>query len=191
MKYLVGISIAILLLSIAVGSAADLKSDRVVLVKSAGANPITGPLKWSPDGTKLAVFDQRTLLVSNTLGNSLRIAEFYMQVHRYEWLSNSEIILNLILRSYDSVGHYSRANRLLRVDITDGGIEVLEEYVTKPSTPEPFDGPWLTHEGALYYRTNIASNPAPRSSGGIVYPRSKYEASAQKLAPRKNISSSG
>jgi hypothetical protein len=173
------------------GKAAEYEITKIIEVGPTDRAPTVWPLKWSPDGTRLAYFLNRSLYISDTLGNSREIIHFDLFPHRYEWLSDNEIIIHLTNYRTES-----EVNRLVKVDIGNKQLSLLAEYtcglgIREKNDPNSFAGPFLTVEGRLYYRTNviratvydpeIQSEPMP-----VIFPESAYPRKTEAPAPEQN-----
>ncbi|MCP4705752.1 MAG: hypothetical protein GY865_14225 [candidate division Zixibacteria bacterium] len=133
--------------------AADYEITKIINIGPAGG-PMLGPIKWSPDGTKLSFFRDynKTLYISDTLGNTQKITSLEISAARYEWLSNDEIIITL--RDWNA-----DYDRLVKVDIHNAYVTILKEFTgdinaSLDDLKNSFDGPRKTVNGNVYYRTN-------------------------------------
>ncbi len=156
------ILLSVLLLSIITAGTATsggFKVAKVIEVGPAAWVPFSGPLRWSPDGTKLAYFAHNYLMISDTLGNSRQVMKVDSGItpHRLEWVSNDEIAVNTCKRyELDS----RRINTLTVVNTTTGIGEVVAEGSLNPRRPSRaskagevyIDGPSLTTGGDADYR---------------------------------------
>jgi hypothetical protein len=142
-------------------SAGDYTIEKVVEIGPADWVPTYMPLKWSPDGTKLAYFHDRFLYISDTLGNSRQVKGIDIPLHQYEWLSNTEIILSPSSRDSRSAG------QMIVINTDSASEESIEEYIRK-RFPEStckvrdFDGPTRTVEGNVYFRVVTDDNRSIR-----------------------------
>ena len=191
LSFILACLLIVFALSVGSVSAGEYEITRIIEVGPAQPVPMTWPLKWSPDGTKLAFFNNNTLFLSDTLGNCKEIVTLDLTPHRYAWLSNNEIILKLMDNEIRL-----KLFRLVKLDINTGIMITLEEYYSKMGTrlknnPKSFDGPGLTIEGRVFYRTNIQrSTVIPRKenteSCPIVFPESDYKQVDDSIPPEKN-----
>ncbi|MFH1893007.1 MAG: hypothetical protein ABIK83_10055 [Candidatus Zixiibacteriota bacterium] len=185
MRFLLSIALTALLLSGAIGLALEYKIERVIEV-GPGFGPTVGTVKWSPDGSRLAYCTEKSLAICDTLGVATDKIDLGFAPHRYEWLSDRELIVNQFeVRSGPEV-----YGRIVRVDLTDGSISDLEEYSRAPTTssvgmPESCQGPWLTVEGNAYYRTNVVWRPN-RGPELTHIPQSSYRDPSTSLSPERN-----
>jgi hypothetical protein len=173
-----------------VSLAADYEIVKVIEVGPCDGGPMSWPLKWSPDGTKLAYFYNNSLYISDTLGHSTEVTHFDLYPYSYEWLSDYEVIIHIMNNPVP------QPHKLVKVDVKTGQVTVLEEFTRRlgiryENDPKSFDGPSLTAEGRVYYRTNVIranvfdsakqSEPEP-----IVFPESAYPRKTDSLPPDKN-----
>lgn len=171
--------------------AKDYNINKVIEVGQSDLAPISSPLKWSPDGTKLAYFFNQSLYLSDTLGNSREITHFDLFAHRFEWLSDFEIVIHLQNYSSEPLFH-----KLIKVDINRIELSILRQFTRRRGVRldndlNSFMGPFLTVEGRLYYRTNviratILDSVKKREPRPIVFPESDYPTKLQNLASDKN-----
>ena len=155
---------------------------RIVEVGPASGIPVSGPMKWSPDGSHLAFFGEGSLVVVDTLGNYRKVAEIDMQPRRLEWLSDREVVVYL----GENPGENARAV-LACFDVVTGERRILEQFSSTgrflrklgEGLPEGlFEGPYLTLQGNLYYyRFHKDNKKIP------VLPQSKYR---PEVSPDKN-----
>jgi hypothetical protein len=136
--------------------AAGYKVTKVIEVGPAAWVPFTGPLRWSPDGTRLASFAHNYLSVSDTLGNvrQVKAIDSGLMPHRYEWVSNEKIAVMLIRR----FGLDSTFYTLMMIDVNTSQDTVVEKYrensrklVPDMASDVLYEGPFLTLEGNAYY----------------------------------------
>jgi hypothetical protein len=172
------------------GKTAEYEITKIIEVGPTDRAPTVWPLKWSPDGAQLAYFLNRSLYISDTLGNSREITHFELFPHRYEWLSDYEIIIHL--QKYT----VPQPHKLVKVDVKTSQVSVLEEYTRRlgiraRNNPNSFAGPFLTVEGRLYYRTNVLRatvyDPAIQSEPmPVIFPESAYPRKTVAPAPEEN-----
>ncbi|MGH8016102.1 MAG: hypothetical protein ACREBV_07925, partial [Candidatus Zixiibacteriota bacterium] len=146
---------AFLLLSILpyTGFGLDYTIKEVIEVGEADFVPFLGPLKWSPDGTMIAFTKGGVLKVSDTLGNVREVAKLKMGAHRFDWLSNDRIAVQL--KAYPGPV-MSTENKIILIDVTTGIETSVHEYKTTPDhKTEPgivaARGPFRSVESSLYY----------------------------------------
>jgi hypothetical protein len=132
-------------------SALDYEIMKIVEIGPADWVPMQGPLKWSPDGSKLAFFHRGELSIADTTGKIRGIKKFDLVPHLFEWISNDEI--SIYLRAKEGIGQ----NKLLLININSGQETDIVEFVRKrfPENSDSitdFDGPLRTVEGNVFYR---------------------------------------
>lgn len=159
--------------------AEDLQVTKVIEVGEASWVPYEIPLKFSPDGSKLAYFRGWSLVVSDTMGNNRQICEFELKPYLYEWLSEDEIIVTIYKHK-----KASDTRQLLHIDLQTGEKEILREY-TRPllgekSNEPSFRGPLKTVEGNLYCRLE---NDTRREA---IFPKSKYKNHQKTILAEEN-----
>ncbi len=147
----------------------DDKDFRVVEIGEIDGVPISGPMKWAPSGDKIAYAYQSKLVAVDTLGHKILSIGSELSLHRFEWLSEKEIVAFEQLRSRQ-IEHI----RLVRYDITTGESAVIEEFQKNWPLPRGlnegyFEGPYLTVQGNLYYYIYAAGVKVP------TFPESKYQ----------------
>ncbi len=145
----VGMAILVILSS-SVCMAAGYEITKVVEVGPLNGGPLYSPIKWSPDGNRVAYFSFGYLMIADTLGNSRRAAKVEMSPGRFEWLSHQEILV------YEKAGDDTIFTRLTNFNINTGERTVLAECVRRRGyQPKPeqtwVEGPYLTLEGNAYY----------------------------------------
>ncbi len=143
------ISIALTLFVLCAKSSAY-EITKVIAVDSADFRPLTGALRWSPDGTKLAYFKQGRLMLSDTLGNVRQVTTGKFGVHLYEWLSDNEIVLT----DRQFPGDRSNIFKVVHVDLASGQATVLDECVLgfgPKRTSWSLNGPYRSVQGNVYY----------------------------------------
>lgn len=151
MKELILVASALVCLIATNSFAVDYSITKLIEVESASSAPFLGPLKWSPDGTKLAFFKGKTLMLTDTLGNVTTVKEINGPVHRYEWASNS--LLAFHYRTYH--GNKGAFSQLVSIDINNKRETVITEYMDGFGATEPdaFRGPLKSHKGSAFYET--------------------------------------
>jgi hypothetical protein len=133
-------------------SAQDFKIEKVVEIGPADWVPFLGPIKWSPDGTKISYFSKGYLMISDTLGNSHQVMKVDMMPFRYEWVSNEEIAITFKGQGNGGAIPY----KLSLFNINNASETVLEQFMRNGSGDDSvivsdFNGPYRTVEGAVYY----------------------------------------
>ena len=159
--------------------AEDLQVTKVIEVGEASWVPYEIPLKFSPDGSKLAYFRGWSLMVSDTLGNNRQICEFDLKPYLYEWLTEDEIIVTVYKHK-----RASDTRRMVHIDINTGEKEILREYARPPlgqkSVEPSFRGPLKTVEGNLYCRLEEDTRRA------ATFPQSKYKNHQKTILAEEN-----
>ena len=75
----------------------------IVNLSKMSSGPMSCPLKWSPDGSKLAGIRGGSFVVVDTMGNDKTICELTMPARRWEWLSDYEILVFHKASNRDSI----------------------------------------------------------------------------------------
>lgn len=122
----------------------------VIEVGPAARIPFIGPLKWSPDGTRLAYFAHDQLMITDTLGNSSSVAKMEQQPRRFEWISDDEIAIMLVQRQSGGSSTYA----LTVFDVKIGQARIVDQFVRRRDfgVGDVFlDGPFRSLEGNAYY----------------------------------------
>jgi hypothetical protein len=132
--------------------AASYEISKIIEIGPASWTPMTQPIKWSPDGTRLSYFKGRTLMMSDTLGNSREIENFTMYPHRYIWISDNELCIDFD----EGFAADSSLHQLVRFDVKSGQKTAVEEYISykyyrDPTGTSGYHGPFLSLEGNPYY----------------------------------------
>lgn len=145
--------------------AADFKITKVIEVDDVSFVPMLGPIKWSPEGTNLAYFKGKQLYFTDTLGNSEFIYEFKIHPHRYEWISEHQLVFQFV----NHLGHGSSAYQLVTFDLNTNQETILSEYVYERGYKSvngnvSFWGPFLTIEGNAYYETHTYTGDESNTS---------------------------
>ncbi len=163
-SFIVTLVLVIFVLS-GLSQAANFEITKIIEVDKVSVVPMLGPIKWSPDGTKLSYFKGKSLYFSDTLGNSEFIYEFEMHPHRYEWVSNDKIAFQIV----NHLGHGSSDNQLITFDLNTNQETILSEYVYEKGYNSingnvSFWGPFLTLEGNAYYETHTFTGDKSNTS---------------------------
>lgn len=148
--------LALLLLITLISSysfALDYKITSVIEVGETANVQMLGPLKWSPDGAKLAFFRHGVLKVTDTLGNVSEVAKLDISQNRYDWVSSNQIALQLRASSGQPM---NTDERLILIDISSGVTRIIHEFKTSPGYREipgktTSSGPYETVEGNKFY----------------------------------------
>jgi len=132
---------------------AGYKITKVIEVGPAASVPyVGGPMKWSPDGTKLAYFAHNYLMISDTLGNSREVWKIDIGItpRRSEWVSNDKVAINLPKRRASDSALYKT---ITVVDVNTGQETTVAEWqtVSNAAGNTYFEGPFLSLEGNAYY----------------------------------------
>ncbi len=146
---LVAILLAFLMLP-AVGQAVSYKIVDVIEVGPCRGGPVFRPIKWSPDGSKIAYFNNKTLMISDTLGNKSEIFKYDLTARQFEWISDTEIVFEQ--RNYNT--KEPRTFKLSIVSLT-GAETVLEKEDIPISVKPSFTPPKKTPNGVVYYYSDI------------------------------------
>ncbi len=170
--WIIGCIIAITVIySVSFGD--DDRNFRVIEIGGTDGTPISGPIKWSPSGNKLGFISRSHIFVVDTLGNEIATVKSNQPLHRFEWLTDKEIVAFEDLRSR-MIEHI----KLVKYDIETGESKVIQEF--KKDLPLPrglndgyFEGPYLTVQGNLYYYLYEGGVKTP------TFPESKYSAKAR------------
>lgn len=107
-------------------------------------------------------------MISDTLGHSQAVCQATMYPHRYEWLSDNEIVLLQLGRLSGG-----KATKLSIIDLKTGQEEIIIDKKEKFREADEhdstqFDGPMLSIEGNVYYTME------KRSGKRSAIPKSRY-----------------
>ena len=141
---------------------------KVIEVGPLNRSPMIGPMKWSPDGNQVAYFAFDYLMLTDTLGKAKQVCKLDGNRRRFEWLSDREVLI-CTRQEYEDTIQY----KLVQVDVTTGDQSVIRQYrkgLGQYAGPDqtPFNGPYLTVEGNVYY---FASDKSPKK---MLLPTGKY-----------------
>ena len=148
-------SLIIILMAVLLGGlchAAEYEVVELVEIGGAAEVPMSGPMKWSPDGTRLAYFAYGYLMLADTAGNTEKVKKIDLLPRRYEWISNDDIAVMLC----DRVNFDSTLYSLVSLNISSCRTDLLDQYVRRRPSPDVrgnicIDGPFVTIEGQPYY----------------------------------------
>ena len=108
----------------------DDKDFRVIKIGGVDSFLIRSPLKWSPSGDKLVFVGRSQIIVADTSGNEIAAFKAELPLHRFEWLSDKEIV-----GFEDSRSRKVEHIRLVKYDIVTGESKVIQEF--KKDRPLP------------------------------------------------------
>jgi hypothetical protein len=133
-------------------SAQDFKIEKVIEIGPAARGPIYQPLKWSPDGSRIAYFNNLDLMIWDTTGNTRTINTATFPPHSFEWFSDSMLIVHIT--NYN--GARGSQNEIYTVNAYSGLTENLENFTRRLDPADTsgiidFEGPKKTIEGGVYY----------------------------------------
>ena len=164
-------TVLVILLMCGISKATEYKITGLIDV-GPGYGTYVETVKWSPDGTKLAFFDDGNLMLSDTLGNREQIVQIDNIPFMYEWISNEEIMIHLHTKWVNR----EQFNQLVTVDIASKSLTTIKEYWRGPKyrdkNTDSFTGPYKTIDGKVYYETNVNGI---HSIEKTVFPQSKYD----------------
>jgi len=135
-------------------TALDFEITKVIEVGPMYGGAGINPVQWSPDGTKLAYFNDGYLMLADTLGNTEQVAEIDLPPRRFVWVSNNEVMV--YQRRFMSDGYI--LDRMSLVIIETGGVQTLENIKHgrwENHSPREFWGPFLTVEGNAFYYVTV------------------------------------
>ncbi len=160
--------------------ALDYKITEVIEIGEADFVPFLGPLKWSPDGTKLAFFKDGILKISDTLGKVSEVTKLEVAPHKYDWISNEKIAVHFRIFPGPSI---QTQEKLVLVDVSTGKLSIIHEFDTAPGyRKEPgkttSSGPYETVEGNKFY---LYTTYNPKSGKTKVERKSFLEEKAESL----------
>lgn len=162
----------ILLITCSLLFADGYKVTKVIEIGSAAWVPFTGPIKWSPDGTKIAYFANNYLMISDTLGNKQEILYIDSGItpRLIEWVSEEMIAINM--PKY-VLPDSTLTNTISIVNINDGTESLVADWhdATRASGNTFYEGPFLSLEGNAYYlqkTTTGRSNISPSGRSHVV-----------------------
>lgn len=131
----------------------DYTIKEVIEVGEADFVPYLRPVIWSPDGTKIAFTKGGVIKISDTLGNVQDIIKLDMPIHKWDWISDSQIAV--YMRTFTGQG----ANTIDRLSIIDVKLKKetqLHNYMVFDGYREVagysiYMGPFKSVEGNHYY----------------------------------------
>ncbi|MEA1981255.1 MAG: hypothetical protein U9N54_09810 [candidate division Zixibacteria bacterium] len=113
------------------------------------SGPVYRPVQWSPDGSRIAFFSGKTLMIADTLGNTKEIYEIAFHARKFLWANNEEIVLAQTERG--------RPYRLSLINLSGEENVLAEERSQKPQ----FSGPHSTPDNIVYYYPDKNSKSEP------------------------------
>ena len=131
-------------------SAGDYTIEKVVEIGPADWVPFLGPIRWSPDGTIISYFSQGYLMISDTLGNKRQVIRVDMLPYRYEWLTDTELVISL-----QSPIDHGTNRRLTRINVMTGQERIIYDKNVDFRDTIDYRAVYLSFEGALYYTQEI------------------------------------
>ncbi len=142
-------------------SAAELVITKVLEVGPGRSSLYEEPLKFSPDGSLLSYFSGRTLMVSDTLGNTREILQMDSNPIFYQWLNDNE----LVVMEHRRLGRGSDYRRMVQIEVSSNTMQVLAEHTRPPfgqtATTEPLNGPYLTTDRNVFFQQGVKHNRSP------------------------------
>ncbi len=162
--------------------ALDYKITEVIEVGEAGFAPFINPLIWSPDGTKIAFTKAGTIYISDTLGNVQEIIKPEMPLHRWDWVSDSEIAV--YTRKRTGPGGGDLTHRISIIDVNLKKETALRDFNTFYGFREvegfsEYYGPLKSIEGNSYYAQKRYSS---NKSNVAVIPHAFEQSKAVQIA---------
>jgi hypothetical protein len=140
-----------------------------------GRSALVGTVQWSPDGSTVAFFRNRVLLLSDTLGVIREVGPVPYPPHSYMWLSNHEVLID----QWQRQGNGSDFSQLIVVDVDNATVTVLAEWERRrefygKGNPASYSSPQRTLDGHPFFLTNTWKTKLSREPAGIRFPESKY-----------------
>lgn len=129
----------------------EIKVTEVIEVGPCGG-PLYQPIKWSPDGSHIAFFRGKTLMMADTLGNQQEIYTIELTPRSFEWVSDTAIAFT----QRDITAGRDKTYRLSVVTLS--GVETVHEneQVARENSVS-FSRIRKTASGAVYYRSEVKS----------------------------------
>ncbi len=156
------IGLAALLACVVAGSAAaGVEVTRIVDIGPAASVSLS-PLKWSPDGSRLAYAAKGKLMVADTLGVTQEVAAIEWRPRTFEWVDTGTIVVNLERRTSQHDVEY----RLATFKTARPGEDTLAECSRSLRNPAKtdsgwFEGPLRTLDGSVYVTQPSESTGEP------------------------------
>lgn len=146
-------SVLLLVFPLKVSFALDYAIKEVIEVGEAGFAPFVNPIIWSPDGTKIAFTKAGVIYFSDTLGNVQEVIKPEMPIHRWDWVSDNQIVV-YTRKSTGEGGNL--IHRLSTIDVNLKRETALHDYTTFYGYREvegysEYYGPFKSVEGNSYY----------------------------------------
>ena len=171
---ILGMTIWLALMLFSTGAVAGYEITKVVEVGPAAMMPFTGPLKWSPNGAKLAHFAKGYLMVSDTLGNCRQVwaVPEEQRPHKCEWVSDSLIAVNTVTPHRLPKSVSRKTITLIDVYAGTSSVAVKEPKFDLSGrhnirAGDTFiEGPLLSLEGHAYYLEKASTGRWLRTSRG-------------------------
>jgi len=144
---------SLLIFPVRASFALDYVIKEVIEVGEADFVPFLSPVIWSPDGTKIAFTKGGVIKISDTLGNVQEIIKTEMPIHRWDWVSDSQIAFYMRKSTEQGVNSIKRLSTIdvtLKIEVplhnfnTFFGYREVEGYST-------YAGPFKSVEGNSYY----------------------------------------
>jgi hypothetical protein len=133
------------------GRSSDYQVSQVIVIGPGPAGPLFRPIKWSPDGSKIAYFKGQILMVADTLGDSREILTIDYVARHSEWTSDTTVVF--VQREYCN----SRPRRFRLSVVSLNGVEtILEDESVATSDKPSFSIPRKTPSGVVYYFSDVA-----------------------------------
>lgn len=146
---------SILLLSVLpyTGFGLDYTIKEVIEVGEADFVPFLKPIIWSPDGTRIAFTKGGVIKISDTLGKVQDIIKLDMPIHKWDWVSDSQIAA--YMRTFTGNGPET-IEELCLVNTTTNTKSVIHSFTVERNYREIpnktiSEGPYETVEGNKYY----------------------------------------
>jgi hypothetical protein len=171
LKWFLLFSMTLLFFQLATGK--ELRVTKVTNLGTASKSPVGSTVEWAPQATKLAYVRRHEIVVADTMGTVLTSISFRGDIRKWEWLSNSEIVLEHLYKEGDSIDHHE----LVQFDLTDGSTKILEKYrrlewYVKDSTARPIS--IKQPKTASYPDGPAFSNLTTASTGVLTYMLDKH-----------------